>query len=433
MGAMGNIFLDYDPNQTLLFPPSPRDWLPEGHLAWFVSDAVDALDMTELLKRYRPGGKGNLAYHPKLLLKLLVYGYCTGVFSSRKIAKQIEDSVAFRVLAAGQSPNHRTICRFRESHVEQFNDLFAQVVQLAKESGLVKLGTIAVDGTKVKADASKHKAMSYQRMKEEEQRLREEIRKITAIAAGEDAAEDAKFGPDFRGDELPEELRRRESRRATIREARKRLEKRKAEEEAAKHQDGSPVDPEKAKPAPKDQENFTDPDSRIMKASSGGFEQAYNGQIAVDSEHHIIVATGLTQKANDVEQLTPMVDEATAITEQQPKKVLADAGYRSEANLADLEERDIKGFVPLGREGKDTPEQPSKPATKRMKRRMKSKSGRLTYRARKHIVEPVFGWIKQVLGFRSFSLRGLRKVTGEWSLICLAVNIRRMCAMSNPG
>jgi len=425
---MGNIFLDYDPDQSLLFPPSPREWLPENHLAWFVSDAVEALDLRELFRSYRPGGKGNLAYHPKLLLKLLIYGYSIGVFSSRKIAKQIEENVAFRVLAAGQFPNHRTICRFREHHIEQFSELFAQIVQMAKEAGLVKLGTIAIDGTKVNANASKHKAMSYERMKEEEKRLRDEIRKIAAIAAGQDAAEDAEFGPDFRGDELPEELRRRETRRAAIRAAKKRLEERKAQEAAAK-QPESPVDREQARPDPKDQENFTDPDSRIMKASSGAFEQAYNAQISVDSAKQIIVATGVTQSAADAKQLIPMVDETMAITEEKPGKVLADAGYRSEENFRQLENRQIEGFVPLAREGKAPNAQPSRPASARMKRRLDSKRGRARYKMRKYLVEPVVGWIKQVLGFRVFSLRGFTKVTGEWNLVCLALNLRRMSRM----
>jgi transposase len=425
---MGTIFHDYDPDQSLLFPPSPRDWLPEDHLAWFISDAVDALDLTEVLRSYRPGGKGNLAYHPRLLLKLLFYGYATGVFSSRKIAKQVEDSVAFRVLAAGQFPNHRTICRFREQHIDRFNDLFAEVVQMAMEAGLVKLGTIAIDGTRVKANASKHKAMSYERMKEEEKRLRDEIRKITAIAAGQDAAEDAEFGPDFRGDELPKELQRRESRRAVIRAAKKRLEERKAQEAEAKRS-GATEDRKPSRPDPKDQENFTDPESRIMKVSSGVFEQAYNAQISVDSVKQIIVATGVTQSAADVRQLIPMLDETMAVTEEKPGKVLADAGYRSENNFREIEHRQINGFVSLARESRTHATRPSMPATARMKRRMDSKRGRTQYKMRKWIVEPVVGWIKQVLGFRVFSLRGFRKVTGEWSLVCLALNLRRMSKM----
>jgi transposase len=426
--AMSNIFHDYDPDQSLLFPPSPRDWLPEGHLAWFISDAVDALDLTELLRSYRPGGKGNLAYHPRLLLKLLVYGYSTGVFSSRKIAGQVEDSVAFRVLAAGQSPNHRTICRFREQHIDHFNELFAQVVQLAQQAGLVKLGTIAIDGTRVKANASKHKAMSYERMKEEEKRLRDEIRKITAIAAGQDAAEDAEFGPDFRGDELPEELQRRESRRAVIRAAKKRLEERKAEEAEA-NRSGASEDHKPTRPEPKDQENFTDPESRIMKVSSGVFEQAYNAQISVDSDKQIIVATGVTQCAADVRQLIPMLDETMAITEEKPRTVLADAGYRSEENFLEIEHRQLVGLVPLARESKTPSKKPLQPATARMKQRLGSQRGRARYKMRKWIVEPVIGWIKQVLGFRVFSLRGFRKITGEWDLVCLALNLRRMNKM----
>jgi len=282
---MGQFIRSDDPKQTLLLPPSIRDWLPKDHLCWFVSDSVEALDIDPILDRYRTSGKGELAYHPRLLLKLLVYSYCTGVFSSRKIARQVEENVAFRVLAAGLFPSHRTICRFREDNLGEFHRLFVEVVRIAREAGLVKMGTIAVDSTKLKANASKHKAMSYERMKAEEARLAGEIRTILEAARRQDTLEDGQFGPDFRGDELPQELAHRETRLKKIQEAKKRLEERKKEEaersgaaeryerqrksdDEGKGVRGRPFELSPGEPKPKDQENFTDPDSRIMK--SGG-------------------------------------------------------------------------------------------------------------------------------------------------------------------
>ena len=227
---MGGQFAPYEPKQQLL-PPSLQDWLPEDHLCYFVSDTVDQLDISSIESKYRTGGSGNVAYHPRLMLKLLIYGYCCGVHSSRMMARQIEENVAFRVLAAGQSPSHRSICRFRQDHVDEFCLLFGQVVQIAMASGLVSMGKLAIDGTKVKANASKHKAMSYGRMKEEEKRLRKEIRALVKIANDADSAEDVEFGPDFRGDEIPEELKRREDRLAQIKKAKASLEARKQEED----------------------------------------------------------------------------------------------------------------------------------------------------------------------------------------------------------
>ena len=442
--GMSNIFHKYEPDQVLLFPPSPRDWLAEDHLVWFISDAVDELDIGPLVAKYRPCGKGNLAYHPRMMLKLLIYGYATGVVSSRKIARQIEENVAFRVLAAGHSPNHRTICRFRERHLGEFEDLFVQVIQIAAGAGLAKIGTIAVDGSKVKANASKHKAMSYERMQEEERRLAREIRELTRKARSLDEIEDERYGPDFRGDELPEEIKRRQSRLEKIREARRQLEARKKAEaqrveqkekkktKGKKRSDkprGCPRIKPPGKPQPKDQQNFTDPDSRIMKVGSKGFEQCYNTQIAVDASQKIIVSAGVTQKASDVQELVDVIDQVETNTGRQPDKVLADAGYRSEANFVELEQRGIKGFIPLGREKRGSRDLRTDGATRRMAQRMRGTRGRSTYKMRKWIVEPVFGWVKNVVGFRSFSLRGLRKVTGEWNLVCLAVNLKRLNAM----
>ena len=439
---MGRFRKSEHPDQGFLLPPSVREWLPNGHLAWFIQDAVEALEIGELLEVYRPCGKGKLAYNPRMMLKVLIYAYSTGTFSSRKIAKQLEESIPFRVLAGNQMPGHRTICRFRERHIDQFARLFTQVIEFAASSGLVKLGTLAIDGTKVKANASKHKAMSYERMRDEEKRLRREIRALTRRATEQDAREDELFGPDFRGDELPEELANRETRLAKIRAAKKHLEERKAaeakegdERRARKARDEGREPPKsrpqlrkhpKGKPKPKDQENFTDPDSRIMM-SSGAFEQCYNAQAAVDGGHQLIVATGLTNNAADNGELLPMIESAMRNTGQPAHRVLADAGYKSEQSLRILEEAGVDAYVALGREGKKPlPYGPSREATARMQRKLKTRRGRRNYRRRKHIAEPVFGWIKSALGFRSFGLRGLRKVRGEWNLVCLAMNLRRM-------
>ena len=305
------------------------------------------------------------------------------------------------------------------------------MVRIAQASGMVKLGTLAVDGTKLKANASKHKAMSYGRMKEEEQKLREEIKKITDLARRTDEAEDAEFGLDFRGDELPEELRRRKDRLATIRAAKKRLEEAQAEEDKQSGRGTSERGPklkrENGVPEDKAQSNFTDPESRIMKTSTGGFEQSYNAQIAVDSAQQIIVAADVTACAADSGELLKMEAAAAANLGQHSKELLADAGYKSEANFAELEERGVLAFVSLGR-GEALPDQVAedKPSTRRMARRLRTKRGRERYRRRKAVVEPVFGWIKQVLGFRGFLMRGARKVKGEWNLVCLAMNLKRM-------
>ena len=472
-----------DPDQGLLLPPSLRDWLPEDHLAWFIKETVDQLNIDSLLGSYRVCGKGELAYPPRVMLSLLIYAYCTGTFSSRRIATQIEESIAFRVLAAGAKPSHRTICRFREGNLDEFKRLFVQVVQVAQEAGLVKMGVVAIDGTKVKADASKHKAMSYDRMLTEEKRLREEIGKLTRAAQNQDEVDDKAFGPHFRGNELPAELRRRKDRLAVITSAKKRLEERKAAEAKAKASDedgpgaakacdsASPekstaetspatttsgeqaVDqqaskPEAAPPAnatadgstasrcetvfpePRDQENFTDPDSRIMPTGSRSFEQCFNAQIAVDGKAQIVVAASVSQSPKDMGLLLPVVREAIANTAATPVRLLADAGYKNERDLVRLKELGIDGYVSIGREGKTArPPSDKCPSSQAMQKKLATKRGREFYGRRKSIVEPVFGWVKRVLGFRSFSLRGLRKVAGEWSLVCMALNLRRMAAM----
>lgn len=432
---MGQIFYPYEPDQQHLFPPSPRDWMADGHLAYFVSDTVDELDLRAFYAKFksRTTDRGSLAYEPRMLLKVLIYSYSVGIFSSRRIAAGMDDLVALRFLAAGNRPSHRTIARFRRGNIALFNDVFRQVVQVAQEAGLVEMGTLAVDGSRVKANASKHKAMTYARMKSEEARLEKEIEKITDMAEGIDAAEDEEFGPDFRGDELPAELQRRETRKARIREAIEALKEKQAQEDTAsgrgqgrrkkmKRPNGTPPDDA--------QHNFTDPESRIMKTSTGGYEQCFNSQIAVDAKAQIIVSADVTQSAADVNQLLPMVDATERNTGRLPKNLLADAGYKSEANFKQLEERGIKAYVSLGRreETRDKAKEAG-PATKRMHRRLNGSRGRSRFKKRKHIVEPAFAWAKHVLGFRSFSMRGLKNCTGEWLLVSLATNLRRMNTM----
>ena len=432
---MGTRFRQYLPDQSNLFPATPRDWLPEDHLAFFISDCVESMDLGAFYCRYEGDGRRNQPFEPRMMLKVLLYGYATGTFSSRKIAAKLHEDVAYRYLSGGCFPAHRTIAEFRQRHLPEFRILFVQMVRLAQEVGLVKLGTLVVDGSKVKANASKHKAMSYGRMRSEERRLVKEIEAITTRAEQEDVAEDEEFGPEFRGDELPEELARRESRLAKIRAAKARLEQRQKEQD---ERDGrSPGDHNKRRAGPKfkrrfgvppdnKQDNFTDPDSRIMK-DSNGYQQCYNAQAAVDEQSQLIVATGLTQDASDVRQLEPLVNAVQVNTGGLPKRVLADAGYRSEDNFVYLEQVGVTGYVALGKDNKEKPRQinPELKATRRMKARIKTKTGQARYRRRK-LGEPPFGWIKAVLGFRSFTLRGVIKASAEWDLVCLALNLKRL-------
>ena len=430
-----------DPKQGFLFPPSLRDWLPPDHLAWFVRDAVEHLDLDELTDRYRICGKGELAYEPRMMLRVLLCGYATGLFSSRQIAKQVEENIAFRVLADKQAPSHRSTCRFRAVHIDLFPDLFVQVVRLAHEAGLAHLGSLSIDGSKIKANASKHKAMSYAYMEEAIERLQGEIDEILRIAEDADAAEDHELGPDFRNDRLPKELADREKRLEQVRLAKKRLEARKAQEAAEKDEkraakakeEGKPPPKErpggrkhpKGKPQPKDQENFTDPDSRIMKVSSGGFEQCYNAQVAATEGTQIVVAVDVDNCAADCDQLVPMAAAVMENTGEAVDRVLADAGYCSNANIKILEEAGIDAYIATGREGKSKSEAKS-PEIQRMTKKLKTKTGRKCYRKGKHRVDPVFGWLKSMLGFRAFSLRGLDNVRGEFNLDCLALNLRRL-------
>jgi transposase len=434
---MPTTYRPYQPEQMFLLPPSPKDWLPEDHLAYFISETVDRMDLSAFYGRYQGDGRRNQPFDPRMMVKVLLYGYATGTFSSRKLAKKVEEDVAYRVLAAGNFPAHRTIAEFRQRHLKEFQALFVQLVRIAREAGVIRLGTVAVDGAKVRANASKHKAMSYARMKEQERWLRQEIRALTERAAREDAEEDRIYGEEKRGDELPQELRRREGRLAKIEAAMRRLEARQAEEDRrrGRHEgDGrrSPRGGRKFKrefgePREKAQENFTDPDSRIMK-SKGRFEQCYNAQIAVDDGSQLIVATGVTQSAGDNPQLLEMVERTESNALGKTERILADSGYRDEESFQVLEKKQIDAYIALGREGKKAPHEPTgkDPASCRMWEKLKTERGRAQYRRRKAIVEPVFGWVKEILGFRRFRLRGFESVSGEWDLVCLAVNLKRL-------
>jgi len=422
-------FRPYEPDQMLLMPPSLSDWVPEDHLARFVGDLVDTLDLSAIEDTYGEE-RGYPPYHPCMMVKVLLYAYCTGTYSSRRIAEKLVDSVAFRFLAAGNQPDFRTVSDFRKRHEEALSGLFEQVLRLCRQSGLVKLGRVAIDGTKIKANASKHKAMSYGRMAEKEKALRKEIREMFRQAEVVDREEDRRYGADRRGDELPEELARRETRLKKIREAQAALE---AEAREKAVEEGK--DPQKAKPPAKAQRNFTDPESKIQK-TGGGFIQGYNAQITVDEASQIIVAQHVTPAAPDVNQLIPAVSSITRILRQRPKAVLADAGYWSEENVRALEKKGIEPFIATARQKHgeaSTPPvrgRPPKGMTLRQRtaRRLLTVRGRWTYSRRKVIVEPVIGQIKQARGFRQFLRRGLQRVGHEWALICTAHNLLKLRA-----
>ena len=431
----------YEPQQEMLLPASLQDWLPRGHLAYFISDTIDALDLSAFYAHYAGGGARNQPFHPAMMVKLLVYGYATGVFSSRKIERRLHEDLAFRMLGAGNFPKHRTIRDFRALHLKELSDLFVQVVKLAREMGLVKLGTVAIDGTKIKANASRHKAMSYERMQQAEQELKAQIDALMERARSTDAAEADE--PEL---DIPAEIERREVRLEAIAQARQRLEQRQRDadiERGRSHDDerkprdedgnvtGGRFKREFGVPEPSAQDNFTDPDSRIMKRAGGGFDASYNAQTAVDDTAHIIVAAELGNNAADVGQLVPMLEAVLANTGQAPRQALADAGYRSEKNCQDLAGSPTELVMAMGREGKRCAnvDANKNPHTAAMAAKLHTEHGRAAYRRRKWIAEPPNGWIKSVLGFRQFSLRGLHRVRAEFKLVCLALNLRRMGAM----
>jgi len=440
----------YHPRQVLILPPSLQEWLPEGHLAYFIDDLVEHFDLQAIEETYEDELRGGPPYHPAMMVKLLLYGYCTGVYSSRRIATHVQEDVAFRVLAAGNAPDFRTISEFRRRHLEALSGLFRQVLELAQRAGLVTLKHVALDGTKVQANASKHKAMSYDRLQKEEPRLAAEVAEMFRRAEEIDAAEDAEYGPDRRGDELPEELRRRESRLKRIREAKAALEaeaKAKAERQraeqaakaaqaAAEGRTSRSSKPPRETPDERVQYNFTDPESHIMKSGDGAFVQAYNAQVAVDAAHQIIVATDVTAQPADAPQLVPMATAIAANTGQAPARLSADAGYFSEANVTAAPIQAIDLYIATGKVKHGTPVPPAPrgripttlPVKARMQRKLRTKAGHAVYRLRKAIVEPVIGQIKEARGFTRFLLRGQMKVSREWSLVATAHNLCRLFA-----
>jgi len=432
--SMGKTYRPYLPEQDLLLPPSLRDWLPEGHLAYFVSDLIDELNLSAIESYYEQEERGYPPYHPRMMTKILVYGYCVGVFSSRRLQKRLHEDIAFRVLAADNQPDFRTLSDFRKIHLATLQGLFEQVLRMAVELGALKLGRIAIDGSKLKANASKHKAMSYKRMKEEQKRLKQEVRRLLEEAERIDAEEDARYGRNRYGDELPAELQRREERLQRIREAKRALEARARQEaEAAAEKPDGECSQTEVKPEEKDQYNFSDPESRMLKGPDG-FLQGYNAQIAVEPVLQLIVGQAVTQAANDKKQLLPMVATVEKQAGQKPSQVLADSGYTSDASLQGMEKAKVDAYLAVARDKhhQRTERCPRGPLPKgatrtdRMRRKLQTQVGRAIYAARKAIVEPVFGQIKQARGFRQFLLRGLAKVQGEWALVCMAHNILKL-------
>ncbi len=438
---MPTSYQPYLPDQDFLLPHSMREWLTEGHLAYFINDTVDSLDLKAFHARYAGGGSRNQPFHPAMMVKVLIYGYATGVFSSRKLARKLHEDVAFRVLAAGNFPAHRTLSDFRAFHLKELSDLFVQVVRLAREMGLVKLGTVAVDGTKIKANASRHKAMSYERMLKAEAELKEQIQALLDKARAADEAE--KNEPEL---DIPAELARRHDRLAQIEAAKHRLEQRQQEADSERGRDADDDRRPKGKNGkpkggrykrefgvPKDsaQENFTDPHSRVMPRAGGGFDYSYNAQTAVDDTAHIVVAAELTNMAADSGELSGMIEAVKANLGAHAREVLADAGYRSEAMFEQLREHPSAVVVALGREGRQQLDIDAAkyPRTAEMAAKMQTDEGQRAYRRRKWIAEPPNGWIKNILGFRQFSMRGLHRVRAEFKIVCMALNLRRMCAI----
>jgi transposase len=428
---MSKTFRPYEPEQNYLMPVSLKEWLPTDHLAYFISDVVDQLDLAEIMDSYEREERGYPPYHPRMMVKILLYAYCIGVPSSRKIAGRLEEDIAFRVLAANNTPDFRTISDFRKDNLKALAELFLQVLKLCQKAGLVKLGHVALDGTKIKANASKHKAMSYKRMKEEEERLESEINELLKNAEVTDKEEDRRYGKNKRGDELPQELAFRESRLKKIREAREALEA-EARQAAAKNdkkddQDGQPKD--------KDQRNFTDAESKIMPVSGGkDFVQAYNAQAAVDSAHQIIVAAETNNRPIDKGQAEPMMERVKENAGRLPKQLSADTGYFSSETVTALTQIGIDVYIPPNRISHTDFRLPSPrgripsglSVADRMRRKLKTQKGRQVYGLRKELPEPVFGQIKQVRGFRQFLFRGLEKVSREWKVICTGHNLLKL-------
>jgi len=447
-------FISTDRDQPYMFPPSIQDWLPENHLARFVVDIVSQLNLRSISEAYK--GSGSKAYHPEILLALLFYGYATGVYSSRKIEQATYDSIAFRFISANTHPDHDTISSFRKRFLEELKPYFVQILSICHEMGLLKLGKVSLDGTKIKANASKHHALSWDYACKLEQQLQSEVDELIRLAEKADS-EDAPDGID-----IPEELSRRQDRLAAIAKAKEKMEQRAAERYAQEQQEyekkvekrkakekktgkkphGREPKPPKPGPRKKDQINFTDEESRIMPSSDKGFEQAYNAQACVDLDTMIIVESHISQSSNDKQEIVPAISALKALPEELGtiEKLLADTGYFSGSNISFCENADIEPFIPPGREKHNQPlyDRFTNPdplpenadSVSRMRNKLKMNEGRNLYAKRKSTVEPVFGIIKNVMGFRQFLLRGLESVTGEWNLVSIAWNIKRMHALT---
>jgi len=447
---MSKGFRYYDMDQQLLLPPDMREWLPADHLALYVSDLVDQLDLSGIMRVYDEGDmRGRPPYHPAMMVKLLVYGYAIGKSSSRKLEKATSEDVGFRVLTCDQQPDHASIAEFRKRHLKELGKLFVQVLRMCREMGLVKLGHVAVDGTKIKANAAKRKSLTYERMNKVRKELEAEVAGLLKEAERVDSEEDKLYGRGRRGDELPEELRQRETRLARMREAQVQVE-RKMEEEA----EAERVEEEEKKaakkrgetvfkngrrrkwtrektgevtPKPGVQRNLTDPDSRIMKdTQTGSYQQAYNPQIAVDDHAQIIVATRVTQEPNDFGQLVPVLREVKENLGEMPAVATADAGYFSARAITDKSLEGVDLYVPPNPLPKECAETPAGTVRRRMRKKLDRPGGIETYRRRNTTVEPVFAHIKHIRGYRQFVLRGLEKVEAEWALICMTHNLLKM-------
>jgi transposase len=438
---MSKTFRAWSLDQALLLPPSVHDFVPAGHLSRFVVALVtEELDLSAILASYR-GEKGQPPYHPAMMVALLLYAYAVGIYSSRRIAKACVERVDFMAIVALDAPDFRTISEFRRRHLAALSALFVQVLELCERAGLVKLGHVALDGTKIKANASKHKAMSYERMSKRAAELQAQVDGWLEAAEAADAAEDTAFGADKRGDEMPDWVANKQARLAKIREAKADLEaevkaKAAAEQAARENHDDKPrrgreAAPPAAVPEPKAQRNFTDPESRILKTRDG-YIQGYNAQAAVDAHAQIIVAQTLSNNGSDQAQFAPLLDSIKANLKRNPDEASADAGYCSAANLRTLSRRRIRGYIATGRQKHGsksaTTKRPATPGSllARMTTRLRRAGHRSRYRLRKQVVEPVFGQIKQARGFRQFLLRGIEKVKAEWAMICTAHNLRKL-------
>ena len=442
-------FRPYNPDQLILFAPDLKQWLPEDDLVYFIIDVINELDLEPIYRQYSRGKGGQPPYHPKMMVGLLLYAYCIGVPSSRKIEQASYHSIPFRVLAANQHPDHDTIAAFRKRHLEPLAQLFLAGLQLCQKAGLVKLGHVSLDGTKVRANASRHKAISYKRMDDKIRKLEAQVQKLLNDAEACDRREDALYGKGRRSDQLPKQLQFRKSRLERIREAKKAIEqeaqdnfiiqqkeyqkKLKAREQRS-DQRGRPPKAPSEKPDPKRQFNFTDPDSRVMvDGATKSFQQSYNCQAVVDDKAQVILASAVTQQTNDKLQVKPLIKTAKANTGAVPEKLSADAGYFSEDNCSFLQAEKINAFIATEKTNKlanaDAPRgrRPKNASiTERMTRKLQTIKGRMVYAKRKHIVEPVFGQIKEARQFRRFSFRGLKNVSAEWDIVCLTHNLLKL-------